>query len=105
MNGFIRFKWTLTEDKPVIKPYDEKAWAETKEYESFDMGNSLDFITSLHKKFVILLKSLSVSDLEREFIHPEDNSKRNLKNSIGLYAWHGKHHVAHITSLRDRNNW
>ena len=105
LNSIIRFKWALTEDKPVIKPYDEKKWAETKDYELYDINDSLDFITTLHKKFVILLRSLTPDDLEREFIHPETKREIKLKRNIGLYAWHGLHHTAHITRLRERNSW
>lgn len=105
MNSIVRFKWTITENKPVIKPYNEHKWAETSDYNNYDINDSLDFITALHVKFVVLLSSLTSDDLEREFVHPETGRTVKLKQNIGLYAWHGKHHTAHITKLRERNNW
>jgi hypothetical protein len=105
LNSIIRFKWTITEDKPVIKAYNEKKWAETKDYELYDINDSLDFITMLHKKFVVLLKSLTSEDLNRIFVHPETNKEVILRRNVGIYEWHGRHHTAHITKLRERNSW
>ncbi|NDI34431.1 YfiT family bacillithiol transferase [Chengkuizengella sediminis] len=103
MNGFIRFKWTLTEDQPTIKAYDEKRWAELSD--SFeDIQVSLSLLDVLHKKWVLLLKSLSPEDLEKTFIHP-DFGLVSLRKNVDLYAWHGEHHIAHITRLIIRMDW
>lgn len=104
MNAYIRFKWTLTEDRPLIKAYDEKRWAETKEVAS-DPRVSVALIKALHEKWVILLRGLSPDDLQRSFIHPETKKEIKLERMVGLYAWHSNHHLAHITSLIERMNW
>lgn len=105
LNSVVRFKWTLTEETPLIKTYLEKGWAETPEIEHTPTELSLEFIEILHKKWVILLESLSPADWAKTFVHPELNKEIALGSFVGLYAWHGKHHTAHITSLRDRENW
>ncbi|MDP5273876.1 YfiT family bacillithiol transferase [Chengkuizengella axinellae] len=103
MNGFIRFKWTLTEDTPTIKAYNQKGWAQLSD--SFeDIQVSLTLFESLHNKWVSLLKSLSPNNFESTFIHPELGSV-SLKTALGIYAWHGEHHTAHITSLKSRMGW
>jgi uncharacterized damage-inducible protein DinB len=104
MNSYIRFKLALTEDKPMIKPYDEKLWAELPDSKEVDIYVSLDLIRSLHKRWTELLKQLSNEELNKEFLHPESGIKK-LKESIGHYAWHGNHHLAHITTLKQRMNW
>lgn len=101
MNAYIRFKWTLTEDKPVIKAYNEKLWAETNENKE-DIRISLSLLKALHQKWVKLINGLSSSELQRSFIHPETKKEIKLERMVGLYAWHGEHHVAHITSLLKR---
>jgi uncharacterized damage-inducible protein DinB len=105
LNSYIRFKWALTEDTPVIKTYSQALWAGLKEYELLSVEDSLAFIEVLHKRLITLLRSLTKEELEREFIHPEMKTKIKLRNNIALYAWHSKHHTAHITSLRKRNGW
>lgn len=104
MNAYIRFKWTLTEEKPMIKAYDEKLWAETLETKA-DPIVSLSLLKALHAKWVILIKGLSPNDLQRSFIHPETKKEIKLERMVGLYAWHCQHHLAHITSLMARMNW
>lgn len=104
MNAYIRFKLALTEEKPLIKPYDEKLWAELPDTNSVSIDVSLDLITALHSRWTGLLKQLREEDLNKEFLHPESGIK-NLKETIGHYAWHGNHHLAHITSLKGRMNW
>jgi hypothetical protein len=104
MNAYIRFKWTLTEDTPTIKAYDEKRWAETPEG-SIDPSLSLALITALHAKWVAMLKVLSPADFQRAFIHPQTGKPLTLARMAALYAWHSQHHTAHITSLRTRMNW
>jgi len=104
MNAYIRFKWSLTEETPLIKAYNEKAWAETAETKS-DPSISLDFLKALHAKWVVLLKQLGPADLNKQFIHPETKKHVRLDNLIALYAWHGDHHLAHITELKKRMGW
>lgn len=104
MNAYIRFKLALTENKPMVKPYDEKLWAELPDAKLVDINVSLSFIDSLHKRWVILLKQLKTKELDKEFLHPESGMK-NLKETLCLYAWHSNHHLAHITSLKRRMNW
>ncbi len=104
INSVIRFKWALTEEKPEIKPYYEDRWAELNDYSLFPIEQELDFIRLLHTRWAALLRSLTKKQLQREFIHPESGVTR-LDWNIGMYAWHGRHHVAHITSLRDRLGW
>jgi len=104
MNAYIRFKLALTENKPIVKPYDEKLWAELPDAKLVDINVSLSFIESLHKRWVILLKQLKTKEMDKEFLHPESGMK-NLKETLCLYAWHSNHHLAHITSLKQRMNW
>ncbi|XEC96584.1 YfiT family bacillithiol transferase [Paenibacillus tarimensis] len=105
MNSCIRFKLALTEDNPTIKPYREELWAELTDSTGMDISVSLTLLESLHHRWVVLLESLSASDYERTFYHPESNEIVRLDRNLGLYAWHGKHHIAHITSLRERMGW
>jgi hypothetical protein len=104
INAYIRFKLALTEDKPMIKPYVEKLWAELPDTKLVDINVSLDLIKSLHKRWTTLLRQLSEGELNKEFLHPESGMK-NLKETVCNYAWHGNHHLAHITSLKERMNW
>ncbi len=104
MNAYIRFKWTLTEETPMIKAYDEKAWAETPETKS-DPNLSMALLKTLHAKWTVLLKGLVTSDLKKEFIHPETKKHIRLENLMGMYAWHGEHHLAHITALKAKKGW
>ncbi len=103
MNSYIRFKLALTENSPTIKPYDEAAWAQLPDSAS-PTGPSLHLLEALHLRWVTLLESLSEADLARVFVHPE-LGPRTLDQTIGLYEWHGRHHVAHITELRRRMGW
>lgn len=103
-NSYIRFKWTLTEDQPVIKAYFEGRWAELSDYDA-PIELSLNAIKSLHAKLVYLLKGLSKEDLKRNFIHPETNTNVSLEKNIGVYAWHSEHHYAHIENLLKSKGW
>jgi hypothetical protein len=94
-NAYIRFKWTLTEETPLIKAYNEKAWAETPETKS-DPGISINLLKALHAKWIILLKQIPPQDLQKQFIHPETNKHVRLERLIALYAWHGDHHLGHL---------
>jgi uncharacterized damage-inducible protein DinB len=103
MNAFVRFKLALTEDVPTIKPYNESLWAELADAAA-PIEPSLALLDSLHKRWVHLLRSLKPADWARKFRHPE-RGVMTLDETLALYAWHGRHHVAHITSLRERNGW
>lgn len=96
MNSLIRFKLALTEDVPTIKPYEEQFWAELADGNSDDISPSLQLIEGLHKRWVLLLKSFGATELKRQFIHPANNKTSFLDETIGMYAWHGNHHLAHI---------
>ncbi|NHM33029.1 YfiT family bacillithiol transferase [Neobacillus terrae] len=103
INSYIRFKLALTEDNPVIKPYAEDKWAEFAD-SNLPIEVSLTMLEALHSRWVVLLKSLKPADLEKTFRHP-DLGEIKLGMNIGLYAWHGRHHLAHITSLKERMGW
>ncbi|MBO0341702.1 MAG: YfiT family bacillithiol transferase [Allomuricauda sp.] len=104
-NSYIRFKWGLTEDRPYIKAYDEKAWAALFDTRTAPIQMSLDHLSAVHAKLVYLLKGLSEKDLERSFIHPDGNNETTLKENIARYAWHSNHHFAHIANLIKRKGW
>jgi uncharacterized damage-inducible protein DinB len=103
MNSYVRFKLALTEDNPTIKPYDEAAWAKLADSQ-LPIGPSLELIASLHARWVGLLEGMSEADFAKTFNHPE-HGKQNLGTTVALYAWHSRHHTAHITSLRARQGW
>ena len=104
MNSYVRFRLALTEDEPTIKPYDEARWAELPDSRTGRIETSLALLESLHERWVLLLRSLSDGDFRRQFRHPELGAV-SLEKNLALYAWHGRHHVAHITSLRERMGW
>ena len=104
LNAYIRFKLALTEDAPTIKPYDESAWAILKDSALTPVDVSLTLLESLHARWIVLLRSLKAEDFQRTFNHPESGS-HDLDWLLGLYGWHGNHHVAHITRLRERMGW
>ena len=104
INSYVRFKLALTEDTPVIKPYDEARWAELPDAATTPVEASLALLDSLHQRWVRLLESMTDSDFQRSFRHPELGLVR-LDRNVALYAWHGRHHVAHILGLRERRGW
>jgi len=104
MNSYVRFRLALTEDEPTIKPYMEDLWAELPDARSAPIDLSLGLLESLHKRWVTLLRSLTPEQWKRQFRHPELGVVP-LDRNLALYAWHGRHHVAHITSLRERMGW
>jgi DinB family protein len=104
MNAYIRFKLALTEDEPTIKPYAEDRWAELPDTKATPVAVSLVLLESLHDRWVRLLRSLSADDWKRNFRHPELGVV-SLEKNVAIYAWHGKHHVAHVTELRKRMGW
>lgn len=104
MNAYVRFKLALTEDDPTIKPYAEDRWAELADTNATPVEVSLTLLDSLHDRWVRLLRSLTPEEWKRTFRHP-DLGSMPLEKSLALYAWHGRHHVAHITALRVREGW
>jgi hypothetical protein len=104
LNSYIRFKWALTEETPTIKAYDEVAWARLPDYGRVPVPQTLDFLALLHARWVILLRSLDRQAFSRTFVHPASGPV-SLGENVGIYAWHGRHHVAHITRLRERRGW
>jgi len=104
MNSYVRFRLALTEDEPTIKPYDEARWAELTDAKTAPIEASLALLENLHERWVALLRSLSAADWTRTFRHPE-MGVMTLEQNLALYDWHGRHHVAHITSLREREGW
>jgi len=105
MNAYIRFKLGLTEDNPTIKPYDENAWSKLDDIDTVPVEVSVNLVRALHQRWYATMKNLTEEQFERTVLHPDHGKKLSLWYLLGLYAWHGKHHVAHITSLRERNNW
>lgn len=103
VNSYIRFKWALTENNPLIKAYEEANWSELKDTKNTPIEVSLDLLQAIHKKLVVLLKSLSPDQLKRTFVHPESGNKITLDWNIGLYAWHGEHHLAHLNLVVSKN--
>jgi hypothetical protein len=104
LNAYIRFKLALTEDEPTIKPYEQERWANLEDTRNTPVEVSLALLDSLHQRWVVLLESLRPEDFARTFRHPEQGIV-SLDKQLALYAWHGRHHVAHITSLRERMGW
>lgn len=105
MNSYVRFKWTLTEQQPTIKAYDEKAWAELSDAKHDAIEPSLLLLTALHLKWTSLLHNLSEQELKKSFIHPESGRQIRLYENIAMYAWHCDHHLAHIMNLAERSGW
>jgi uncharacterized damage-inducible protein DinB len=103
-NAYTRFKLALTENVPTIKPYDENAWVQLADTRTTPIETSLVMVDALHDRWVRLLESIAPNDFARTLNHPE-NGIMNLDQLLALYAWHGRHHVAHVTSLRGRNGW
>ncbi len=104
INAYTRVKLALTETAPTIKPYDEKAWAETPD-NRLPVEVSQILIDALHRRWVAMLDALKPEDWHRTFVHPEHGRAMTLDEVTALYAWHSRHHVAHIVELRKRENW
>ncbi|MDE3128267.1 MAG: putative metal-dependent hydrolase, partial [Gemmatimonadota bacterium] len=106
LNSYVRFKLALTEQEPTIKPYDEKGWAELPDGRSPLVAESLALLDALHARWVYLLRAMTPAEFARTLVHPErPGAPMTLNMMLALYAWHGRHHVAHITALRDREGW
>jgi len=103
-HSYIRFKWAMTEDNPLIKAYDENTWAAQHDYNQ-PITISLLHIKAVHAKLVYYLKGLSIEQLQRTFIHPESKETVALNKNVGIYAWHSNHHYAHIEALVKREGW
>ena len=104
MNAFVRFKLALTEDNPTIRPYKEDEWAKLADVRLTPVDTSLQILDALHRRWVLLLESMKPEDFGRPLMHPE-NGPMTLDRLLQLYAWHGRHHVAHVTALRQRERW
>jgi uncharacterized damage-inducible protein DinB len=105
MNAYIRFKLALTEDTPNIKPYDEARWAELEDGKSKLVEHSLTLLDSLHARWVFLLERMKPGDFSRSVNHPEWTGPMSLDQLLAMYSWHGPHHTAQITTLRERSGW
>lgn len=103
LNAFVRFKLALTENEPTIKPYDENEWAKLADTR-VPLETSLTLLEAVHERLVALLRAMTPRDFERMLVHPETGRQR-LDQVLALYAWHGPHHIAQITSLRERQGW
>jgi len=104
LNSYVRFRWALTEEEPDIKAYHEDRWAELADARTAPVEVSLALLDSLHARWVALLRSLNEQEWKRTFRHPQ-HGLITLEKNAALYAWHGRHHTAHITRLRERNGW
>lgn len=104
MNSYIRFRKALTEKSPDISAYDEKAWAELSDSRHCDIETSLMLIDALHRRLTMLLRSVEDGEWTRTFVHPERGEVR-IDHTALLYAWHGRHHIAHIQNLKTRMHW
>ncbi len=105
LNSFVRFKLALTEEFPTIKPYFEDRWAELADSKNFSISSALKIIEGIHERWVALLNSFTENDWKKSFYHPEKKRKVYLDENLALYAWHCKHHLAHITDLKKSKNW
>jgi uncharacterized damage-inducible protein DinB len=104
INAYIRFKLALTEDEPTIKPYEESLWGELPEAKHAPVEVSLALIDSLHRRWMLMLREFGDADWTRTFLHPA-MGPMTLEKTLALYSWHGRHHAAHITSLREKMGW
>ena len=105
INAYCRYKLGLTEDNPTIRPYEEKEWAQLNDVTTVPINVSLTLLHALHSRWYSAIKDLPDETWNRTVLHPEHNKTFTLWHLLGMYAWHGKHHVAHITTLRERMQW
>lgn len=103
-NAFTRFRLALTEDNPTIKPYDQSKWSELYDSRTAPVDVSMAIIEGLHTRWVMMLESMKPTDFERPLVHPE-SGPQDVDRLLQTYAWHGRHHVAHIVELRKGKNW
>ena len=104
MNSYIRFRWALTEDKPLIKTYEEKAWALLPDAKDAPISISLDLLHHLHARWMIWLDAMTEENYQKGLQHPE-SGYMSLDDMLALYAWHSDHHLAHVTELKKQENW
>ncbi len=104
LNAYVRCKLALTEVEPIIRPYDEDSWAQLPESRSAPIEASLALLDSLHRRWGLVLREMTPADWQRMLVHPE-SGRQSVEQLIALYAWHGRHHVAHVTELRRREGW
>jgi len=104
MNGYVRFRLAVTEDQPTIKGYDETAWAELPDARHADVALSLALLEALHRRWTTFLRTMDPDQYRTAFIHPQ-RGPVTLEDNLQLYAWHGRHHLAHVTHLRERMGW
>ena len=105
INAYIRFKLGYTEMNPTIKPYEEKLWAETADVKNLPVNISITLLHSINLRWSEFLKSFTTEDWKKTLVHPEHGKQFTLWHFLGMYAWHSRHHVAHINTLRDQKNW
>jgi hypothetical protein len=105
LNAYTRIRLALTEETPTIKPYEEAKWAELPDARSAPVEVSLAFLEAMHARWVLLLRGLGAAEGARQFRHPEHGRLLTVDEMLALYAWHGDHHTAHVTSLRARMGW
>jgi len=104
MNAYVRFKLALTEDEPTIRPYMEDRWAELPEAKTAPVALSLALLDSLHQRWTLMLRNIADTGWKRNFRHPE-MGLMSLEKTLALYSWHGRHHTAHVTALREKMGW
>ncbi len=104
LNAYTRVKLALTEDKPVIKPYDETAWASLTDTQQTPLEVSVVLLEAIHTRWINIFQSLNESDWQRDYLHPV-NGATSIEATLASYVWHGQHHIAHITQLRQRKGW
>ena len=105
INAYTRFKLGLTEENPIIKPYDQDAWAALPDSQLVPMNLSLTLLHVLHNRWYVLMQNLTKEQWQRTIYHPEKKKEISLWELLKMYAWHSRHHAAHITALRERNHW
>ncbi len=105
MNAYIRLKLALTEDNPIIKPYDENKWAVLTDVETVPVNISITLLHAMHRRWAAMLRSMGHEDWGRTYFHPEQNKSVPIWQMTALYAWHGRHHMEQIRSLRERMGW
>ena len=105
MNAYIRTCLVLTEDKPTIKPYMQERWGELAFSRTGPIAVSLDLLAAVHNRWLPVLRTVTAQQWKREYYHPEDQKDFKLSDLLQVYAWHSRHHLAHITTLKDRSGW
>jgi hypothetical protein len=105
INAYCRIKLALTEDNPTVKPYEEKRWAELSDARSADIKFSIQILTGIHKRWGLTIRAMNKEDYKRTFFHPANGRNQSIGEIIGMYAWHGRHHLAHIRNLKSSKGW